>query len=136
MSVRVVGQPRTGPWARAGLVVRNNLATAGRRRGFADLAVTPANGVVLSCDADGDGTLDTYRRITGVHAPVLLRLNRGSGDQVTGAYSADDGATWRTLATVPLSGAAARLDAGLFMSAANGGSGAAATVDFTDWHTS
>ncbi|MFD9489734.1 hypothetical protein ACFWBX_38340 [Streptomyces sp. NPDC059991] len=33
--------------------------------------------MVLSYDADGDGLLDTYRRITGVAAPVLLRLSRG-----------------------------------------------------------
>lgn len=134
VTVRVTEQPRTGPWARAGIVVRNDLTQAGGK-GFADLAVTPDNGVVLSYDADGDGLLDTYRRVTGVRAPVLLRLSRGADAAVTGEFSVDHGATWRTVATVTLPGAAARQDAGLFMSAANGGSGARATVGFADWHT-
>lgn len=109
----------TGPWTRAGIVVRNDLTQADGP-GFADLAVTPDNGVVLSYDADGDGLLDTYRRVTGVRAPVLLRLSRGTGSAVTGEFSPDDGATCRTVTTVTLPGAASRQEAGPFMSAANG----------------
>jgi alpha-N-acetylglucosaminidase len=134
VTLRVVSQPRTGPWARAGIVVRDDLARAGGT-GFADLAVTPDNGVVLSYDADGDGLLDRYRRVQGVRAPVLLRLSRGRDGSCTGQFSQDDGATWRTVATVTPPGAASRQDAGPFMSAANGGSGARATVRFADWRT-
>ncbi|MGW1888729.1 alpha-N-acetylglucosaminidase [Streptomyces sp. NPDC002004] len=129
--LKVDAQAATGPWARAGIIVRNGLATAGSP-GFLDLAVTPANGVVLSYDTNGDGTLDTYKRITGVKAPVLLRLTR-SGGTYTGACSTDDGATWRTVASVPVPGAAAAQDVGLFMTAANGGNGARGTVEFSGW---
>ncbi|MET7762160.1 alpha-N-acetylglucosaminidase [Streptomyces sp. NPDC005393] len=133
VTVKVESQAATGPWARAGIIVRNALATAGSP-GFVNLSVTPANGVVLSYDANGDGTLDTYQRITGVKAPVLLRLTRAAATSYTGELSTDDGATWRKVATVTAPGAAAGAqDAGLFMSAANGGTGARGTVEFSGW---
>ncbi|MFF1447044.1 alpha-N-acetylglucosaminidase [Streptomyces sp. NPDC058274] len=131
VTLRVDSQAVTGPWARAGIVVRNSLATPGSP-GFLDLAVTPANGVVLSYDTNGDGTLDTYKRVTGIKAPVLLRLTR-AGAAFTGACSADGGASWRTVATVPVPGAADVQDVGLFMSATNGGGGARGTVEFSGW---
>ncbi|MER6689600.1 alpha-N-acetylglucosaminidase [Streptomyces minutiscleroticus] len=131
VTVRVDSQAATGPWARAGIVARDALAVPGSP-GFLNLAVTPANGVVLSYDTTGDGTLDTYRRITGVEAPVLLRLAR-SGGAYTGACSTDGGATWRTVAQVRVPGAAAAQDVGLFMSAADGGDGTRGTVEFSGW---
>ncbi|MFK4064224.1 alpha-N-acetylglucosaminidase [Streptomyces sp. NPDC029674] len=132
VTVRVDAQAVTGPWARAGLIARNSLRTP-LSPGFVNLAVTPANGVVLSYDTNGDGTLDTYQRITGIKAPVLLRLTRGAGPSFTGSCSTDDGATWRTVATVQVPGAAAGLDVGLFMSATNGGDGERGTVEFSGW---
>ncbi|MET9516605.1 alpha-N-acetylglucosaminidase [Streptomyces sp. NPDC002994] len=133
VTVRVDAQEVTGPWARAGIAVRDSLATPGSP-GFLNLAVTPANGVVLSYDTNGDGTLDTYQRITGVKAPVLLRLSRAGGSY-TGSCSTDDGTTWRTVARVAVPGAAGVQDAGMFMSAAHGGSGVRGTVEFSGWGT-
>ncbi|WP_330280064.1 alpha-N-acetylglucosaminidase C-terminal domain-containing protein [Streptomyces sp. NBC_00569] len=129
--VKVTSQAVTGAWARAGLVVRNSLATPGSP-GFLNLSVTPSNGVVLSYDSNGDGTLDTYRRVTGIKAPVTLRLTR-SGGAYTGECSTDDGANWRTVATVVVPGAAPTQDVGLFMTATNGGGGARGTVEFDGW---
>ncbi|WP_461010013.1 alpha-N-acetylglucosaminidase [Streptomyces capparidis] len=129
VTTRVDSQSASGPWARAGIVVRDAMGTQGSL-GFVNLAVTPSNGVVLSFDSDGNGQLETYRRITGIKAPVTLRLTR-AGDQYTGECSTDDGATWRTVATVTAPGGAARQDVGLFMSATNGGSGARGLVEFT-----
>ncbi|MEJ8656791.1 alpha-N-acetylglucosaminidase TIM-barrel domain-containing protein [Streptomyces sp. MS1.AVA.4] len=129
LTLRVDSQPATGAWARAGIVVRNSLTTAGSP-GFLNLAVTPANGVVFSYDSDGDGTVDAYRRVTGVTAPVLLRLGRVDG-RFTGECSTDDGATWRPVATLTVPGAAAVQDAGLFMTAAHNGTGARGTVAFS-----
>ncbi|MEU1038958.1 alpha-N-acetylglucosaminidase [Streptomyces sp. NPDC005907] len=131
VTLRVDAQAVTGPWARAGIVARDSLATPGSG-GFLDLAVTPANGVVLSYDSNGDGTLDTYRRLTGIGAPVLLRLTR-AGASYTGACSTDDGATWRAVATVPVPGGADAQDVGMFTSAANGGGGARGTAEFSGW---
>ncbi|MFF8811949.1 alpha-N-acetylglucosaminidase [Streptomyces pactum] len=131
LTVRVDAQEVTGPWARAGLVVRDRLAAPGGP-GFLNLAVTPANGVVLSYDANGDGTLDTYRRITGVKAPVHLRLTRTGTTSYTGELSTD-GTIWRTVATVTVPRAAPAQDAGIFMTATNGGSGARGTAEFSGW---
>ncbi|WP_405799830.1 alpha-N-acetylglucosaminidase [Streptomyces sp. NBC_01506] len=131
VTVRVDAQENTGAWARAGVIVRDRLATPGSP-GIVNLAVTPSNGVVLSYDTTGDGTLDTYQRVTGVTAPVLLRLARAQG-RFTGSCSTDDGATWRTVATVPVPGAADVQDVGLFMSATNGSSGLRGTVEFSGW---
>jgi hypothetical protein len=130
--LRVDSQENTSTWARAGIVVRNSLARPGDA-GFLNLAATPGQGIVLSYDTNADGTLDTYRRITGVKAPVLLRLTKNTGTSFTGACSTDGGVTWRTVATVSVPGAAARQDAGLFMSATNGGSGTRGTVHFSGW---
>ncbi|MGD9484544.1 alpha-N-acetylglucosaminidase TIM-barrel domain-containing protein [Streptomyces sp. TRM70308] len=133
VTVDVTDQPRTGPWARAGIIARNRLPEAGGR-GVVNLAVTPDHGVVLSYDPDGDGLLSAYRRVTGVRAPLRLRLTR-SDKSFTGAFSADGGASWRTVGTVAVPGTAAAQDAGLFMTAAGGGSGARATVEFRHWTT-
>ncbi|WP_328732638.1 alpha-N-acetylglucosaminidase [Streptomyces caniferus] len=142
VTVEVTSQDATGPWARAGLVVRNRLTApsspgAPDALGFLNLSVTPANGVVLSYDANGDGALDTYRRITGVTAPVLLRLTRGKDGAAAGTYtgscSTDDGATWRDIATVTVPGAAARQDTGLHQSAANSATGDRGTAEFRRW---
>ncbi|WP_329116295.1 alpha-N-acetylglucosaminidase [Streptomyces sp. NBC_01465] len=129
--VRVDSQENTGSWARCGLMVRNALATAGSPA-FLNLAVTPSQGVVMSYDTNGDGTLDTYQRITGIKAPVLLRLTRAAG-AYTGECSTDSGATWRKVATVTMPRTAAVQDAGIFMSACNGGSGVRGTVEFSGW---
>ncbi|MFI6080993.1 alpha-N-acetylglucosaminidase TIM-barrel domain-containing protein [Streptomyces sp. NPDC051217] len=134
VTLRVDSQENTGAWARAGIIVRDSLATAGSP-GIVNLAVTPSNGVVLSYDTTGDGTLDTYQRVTGVTAPVLLRLTRSAG-RFTGSCSTDAGTTWRTVATVPVPGAAGVQDVGLFMSATNGSSGLRGTVEFGEWAVS
>ena len=65
--------------------------------------------------------------------PGRLRAAVGGRFAVNGACSTDGGATWRTVATVSVPGTAAAQDAGLFMSAANGGSGARGTVQFSGW---
>ncbi|WP_406305454.1 alpha-N-acetylglucosaminidase [Streptomyces sp. NBC_00885] len=132
VELRVDSQENTSSWARAGIVVRNGLARPGDA-GFLNLAATPGQGVALSYDTNGDGTLDTYKRILGVKAPVLLRLTRGAGTSFTGSCSTDGGATWRPVATVSVPGAADVQDVGLFMSAANGGGGARGTVHFSGW---
>ncbi|MER5766637.1 alpha-N-acetylglucosaminidase TIM-barrel domain-containing protein [Streptomyces sp. NPDC001985] len=133
--VRVDAQENTGSWARAGIVARDELAAQGAR-GFVNLAVTPGQGVALSYDSNGDGTLDTYRRVTGVRAPVLLRLTREPGVSYTGEFSVDGGESWRTVGTVGVPGAGAVQDVGMFMTAINGGSGVRGTVRFSEWEVS
>lgn len=126
-TVRVTHQDASGPWARAGLVVRNSLSTNGSI-GYANLAVTPAHGCAVSVDTNGDGRLDKVASAGTATAPVTLRLAR-SGGALTASWSAD-GTTWTTLGTVSPAGLAATPDIGVFMTAANGGSGATGIATF------
>ncbi|MGY0056115.1 hypothetical protein ACWY4P_06090 [Streptomyces sp. LZ34] len=88
-TVRVVSQDATGGWARAGLIVRNDLAANGSA-GYVNLAVTPSNGCALSWDTGEDGTFDSVAVKGSFAAPVQLRLTR-SGGMYTGECSADGG---------------------------------------------
>ncbi len=133
-TVRVTSQADTGPWARAGIIARNDLPGT-TSPGFVNLSVTPGNGVALSYDSDGDGALDKVVSVTGVKAPVLLRLNR-DGRSFQGELSTDDGANWRSVGTVSVPGVVTSQDVGLFMSATNGGNGMRGTVEFSDWKVS
>ncbi|MEU2871354.1 alpha-N-acetylglucosaminidase TIM-barrel domain-containing protein [Streptomyces olivoreticuli] len=130
-TVRVDGQTDTGGWARTGIIARNGLAA--RSPGAVNLAVTPGQGVVLSYDASGSGAFDTYRRITGVRAPVMLRLGRIAPDVFRGECSSDGGGTWRVIAEVRVPGTATAQDVGLFLTAGNDGSGARGLAEFSGW---
>lgn len=127
VTTRVDSQDRTGPWARAGLIVSTDLAGT-NGRGFANIAVSPDHGCLFSYDSNNDGTLDRYGQVDGLHTPLWVRLSR-TGDTVTGSCSTD-GTAWTPAGsfTVP---AGAVLDAGLFMSAANGGTGTRGAAEFT-----
>lgn len=129
VTTRVDSQAETAAWARAGIVVRDDLDDPAAP-GFLNLAVSPGHGVTLSYDSDGDGLLNRYRRLAGVRAPVLLRLRR-RGRAYTGECSTDGGTTWRKVATVTVPAAARTQDVGLFMTAGNGGTGDHGLVEFT-----
>jgi regulation of enolase protein 1 (concanavalin A-like superfamily) len=131
VTVHVDSQDETNSWAKAGLMLRNNIAAAGSSTGYLVLAVTPGNGIALSSDSNGDGYLDTNTLKTGsaTVAPVWLRLVR-SGTSVTGSYSAD-GATWTTVGTATLTGASSTLDAGMFSTAHAGNMGTANFSQFS-----
>lgn len=118
-TTRVVAQDRTGPWARAGLVVRDSM-TDQASRGYLNLALTPDHGCVLSWDANGDGRLETFREDRSFYGPTHLRLRR-TGDSFVGECSSD-GTTWREVGTAQVT-TADLADIGLFMTAAGSGQG-------------
>ena len=128
-TVQVTSQDSTGGWARAGLIVRNDLsADGGGSAGYVNLAVTPSNGCALSWDSDGNGTFDSVEVTGSFSAPVHLRLTR-SGDAYTGECS-DDGVSWTTVGTATPGGVAAAQDIGVFMTAANGWAGTRGIAGF------
>ena len=124
----VTAQDNTGPWARAGLVVRNSLAS-NTSPGYLDLAVTPGNGCALSWDSNGDGQLDQVTNTGTFTAPTYLKLVR-NGTNYTGYCSSDD-TTWTTVGTATVPSAAVVQDVGIFATAANGGSGLTGVARFT-----
>lgn len=114
VSTEVLDQEASGPWARAGLVVRSDLSAPGSP-GYANLAVTPAHGCMFMWDADGDGKLDHYTTSGGFHGPVDLRITR-DGDTFTG-WCSQDGTDWTQVGSAVLPGAVAAEDAGLMFTA-------------------
>jgi len=95
--VRVVGN--TDPWAKAGVMIRENLAADSRH---ADLVVTPSKGIAFQYRASPGGTSASAELRAGA-APILLRIIRsesasGSGPtQFDANYSTNGGLLWRVL---------------------------------------
>ncbi len=114
VTVRVDSVTNTNGWAKAGIMLRADIAGSPTSTGYAVLAVTPSNGVVLQWDSDGDGLLDQAASGgAGVTAPVWLRLVR-RGNTVTGQYSTD-GSTFTTVGSATLSRPTATEDVGVFL---------------------
>lgn len=112
---RVTTVQDTDPWAKAGLMFRND-ATSGAM--FADLFVSPANGVNLQWRASTGGQCGSAG-VGSVVAPVWVKLAR-SGTNFTAYYGAD-GVNWTLLGatSVPM---AANVRAGLAVTAHNNSS--------------
>jgi hypothetical protein len=102
---------RTNWVGRAGIVVRNDLEQPGSAPGYLIVAASPAAGVSMEWDANGDGLLDRHTPFDGNTTwPVWLRLER-HGSRFTGYFNGD-GEHWTRLAEVDLA-APANLDAGM-----------------------
>ncbi|WP_433170964.1 NEW3 domain-containing protein [Actinoallomurus sp. CA-150999] len=128
VTTKVTRQDPTGVWAKAGIVVRNDLSA--KSPGYVILAATPANGVVMQWDANGDGYLDTTLNTGFSGYPVQLKLVR-SGATFTGSFSLD-GKTWQQVATAQVPSAAATQDVGLSSAAVTGDtSGKISGAEFT-----
>jgi hypothetical protein len=98
---------------RAGIVVRNDLTKPGVATGYLILATSPAAGVSMEWDGDGDGRLDRHTPFDGNTVwPVWIKLER-HGSHFTGYYSGD-GAAWTKLASADLPSASPTVDAGMF----------------------
>src|SRR5699024_7553319 len=59
VTTKVDHQDRTGPYARAGIVARNDLTNQNESAGYINLSITPDNGCMLSWDSNGDGKLNS-----------------------------------------------------------------------------
>ncbi|HEY4460008.1 MAG TPA: alpha-N-acetylglucosaminidase [Pseudonocardiaceae bacterium] len=117
ITTQVSAQDPTEQWARAGIVVRNSLASNGSP-GYLDLAITPSNGCAFSWDSNGDGELDDIAIAAGFAAPAYLKLTRTGPATYTGHCSAD-GTNWTTVGSATAPGATGQQDVGLFATAAS-----------------
>ncbi len=102
--------------AKAGLMVRNNIAEPGLSSGYGALGVRPNNGVEWLRDSDGNGTLNasTAGGVSGV--PNWVRIVRDGATYQ--ASSSRDGVTFTPIGgPVALPGAASLQDIGLFVTA-------------------
>ncbi|MFC1441410.1 NEW3 domain-containing protein [Streptacidiphilus sp. N1-10] len=130
--VKITAQADTNPWAKSGIMIRNDITKPGSSPGYAILAEAPGKGYVLQWDSNGDGQLDSNSAPSDSGSgtasyPSWLKLVR-SGSAVTGYYSTD-GSTWTQVGTATLPGIAATGDVGLFTTSHSDGTSGEA--DFT-----
>lgn len=118
-SVRVVSVNDADPWAKSGIMVRNDMTKAGASGGYAVVAATARNGVVFEWDSNGDGYLDTDAKANvDSHRPVWVRLTR-SGTSFSASYSYDGVNYVPVGSPVTLASAAGTQDAGIFSTSHN-----------------
>jgi hypothetical protein len=132
-TVEVNSQQNTNSWAKAGIMLRNSIPGSGTALGYAMLALTPGNGIVLQWDDDSSGYLNTYVSAdSGATAPIWLRLTRSGsgGSTVTGYYSTND-STWTEVGSATLTGANSTEDVGIF--ACSHDTGVESLVDFSNF---
>ncbi|MFC1435456.1 NEW3 domain-containing protein [Streptacidiphilus sp. N1-3] len=130
--VKVTAQTNTDPWAKAGIMVRNDITNASGSPGFVILATTPGNGYALQWDSDANGQLDSNTSKATASYPSWLKLVR-AGTSYTGYWSTD-GSTWNTVGTVTVPQAAASQDVGVFATAHSAGT--TGEADFDGFSTS
>jgi hypothetical protein len=123
-TVQVLSQSNTNAWAKAGIIVRNDVTAADTSPGFLILAEAPGHGYVIQWDSNGDGRLDSNSAANneGVGTatyPCWLRLTR-AGAAYTGWYSTD-ATTWTPVATVTVPSAAPTQDVGVFATSHSSG---------------
>ncbi|MGW3109128.1 GDSL-type esterase/lipase family protein [Streptomyces sp. NPDC001100] len=117
VTARVVSQTGSGPSAKAGIAVANDL-TAPEKGGYAVLTMSKNYGIEFMTDSDGDGRLDTWAGGGTSYHPAWLKLVR-DGTAYT-AYARTDTGAWQQIGTTTVpSAAAGALDAGMVASAVN-----------------
>jgi hypothetical protein len=117
-SVTVESQDNTHQWAKAGLMIANDITAPGSSAGDLVLATTPENGYALQWDSDGDGYVDASQNTGSTTYPAELRVTK-SGTEFTGEYSTDGGSTWTTVGSVTVPEANSTQDIGVFLRGSN-----------------
>ena len=110
---QVMSLQDTDPWAKAGVMFRNDDSADAT---FADVVVTPGNGVNFQWRSDSGGAC-IGAEVTGVTPPVWVMLTR-SGDSFTGFYSLD-GNIWVQIGTAETVNMGTPALAGLVVTAHN-----------------
>ncbi|NHC46244.1 ThuA domain-containing protein [Motilibacter aurantiacus] len=115
-TVKIERQGNSNNSAKAGIIVRNNIAAPGSSPGYAALGMRPSGGFEWLRDTDGNGQLDASSSASSTSYPVWVRLTRDGANYQ--AYWSKDGTTFTAIGgPVQLAGAAAVQDIGLFVTA-------------------
>lgn len=131
-TVKLNSQSDTDVWAKAGIMVRNDITQPNTSPGYVALVATPGNGYLLDWDSDGDGKLDSQDSTGTAAYPSWLKLVR-NGTSYSGYYSTDD-ATWNLVGSITVPTAAATQDVGLTQT--SHASGTTGEADFDGFTTS
>jgi hypothetical protein len=130
VETEVTAQQDMAGYAKAGIIIRNDMAGSGSTPEGVLLLASPSGGIQLQWDDNGGDYVDTVTPSNGTNPellPVWLRLQR-SGDSYTGYYSFD-GRDWQQVGTATVPAQAATQDAGMFVTSHAAGSPGQVTFD-------
>ena len=116
IETKVVSQQNMTGYAKAGIMVRNDISGSGTTPEGVVLYESPSGGIQLEWDSGGGAYLDSVTPPNGSipdYLPIWLELQR-SGSTYTGYYSYD-GKTWLSVGSAVLPDQAAAQDAGMFL---------------------
>ncbi|MBN1398145.1 MAG: glycoside hydrolase family 27 protein [Bacteroidetes bacterium] len=99
ISARVISQTNTDPWAKSGLMFRENTAP---NSAFVMLCATPGNGISLQWRETTGGTCNK-KDLGAVSLPVYFRLSKIGSKFL--AYRSIDGKQWNTIGDIKLNNA-------------------------------
>ena len=122
-------QDMTG-YAKAGIMVRNDITGSGTSPEGVILFESPSGGIQLEWDNNGGGFINSVAPPNGTipeSLPVYLELVR-NGSTYTGYYSYD-GSSWLQVGSATLTGQAATQDAGMFLTSHAAGQPGQATFN-------
>jgi hypothetical protein len=131
IQAEVTAQSGMSGYAKAGIIVRNDMTASGTGTEGVILYESPSGGIQLEWDDNGGTSIDDVTPANGTIAdvvPVYLRLVIGAGGLYTGYYSTD-GSTWTEVGAATVPDQNATQDAGLFMLSHTAGSDG--LVDFS-----
>lgn len=123
IGTEVVSQQNMAGYAKAGIIVRNDMTGSGSSPEGVILFESPSGGIQLEWDSNGGDYITSVTPANGTipqSLPVYLELVR-SGDSYTGYYSYD-AADWLTVGTATVPGQNAVQDAGIFVTSHAAGS--------------
>jgi alpha-galactosidase len=116
IQTEVVSQQDMTGYAKAGIIVRNDMTGSGTSPEGVILYESPSGGFQLEWDSNGGDYINSVTPPNGTipeSLPVWLRLVR-NGDTYTGYYSTD-GTDWTEVGSATVPGQASTQDAGLFV---------------------
>jgi hypothetical protein len=130
VTTEVTSQQDMTGFAKAGLIVRNDMTGSGSTPEGVILFESPSGGIQLEWDSDSGLYINSVTPANGTNPellPVWLKLVR-DGTSYTGYYSFD-GTSWLTVGSATVPGQAGTQDAGMFLTSHATGSPGQAVFD-------
>ena len=123
VTTEVTSQQNMTGFAKAGIIIRNDMTASGTAPEGVILFESPSGGIQLEWDNNSGDYIDSVTPPNGTNPellPVWLSLVR-DGSSYTGYYSFN-GTSWLTAGTATVPGQAATQDAGMFLTSHAAGS--------------
>jgi Alpha galactosidase A/Alpha galactosidase C-terminal beta sandwich domain/NPCBM-associated, NEW3 domain of alpha-galactosidase/Alpha-galactosidase, CBM13 domain len=130
VTTEVTSQQNMTGYAKAGIIVRNDMTGSGSTPEGVILFESPSGGIQLEWDSDSGTYVNSVTPPNGTNPellPVWLQLVR-NGSTYTGYYSFD-GTSWLAVGSVTVPGQASTQDAGMFLTSHAAGSPGEATFN-------